>query len=464
MASDSFISRVQQWFFGSLASALLDSSQKERMTEIAVRRAYRSGYQRPALKVKPNQANDNVTLNLIGKAVDQSLSMLFGESIKVDLGGVEDDAPEQDWLDRAWQANGSEILLKRLGMMGADSGICYAKLMPDGKTGPLGGVYPRIIAMDPLFMDVITDPSDWEKVLQYVYEYEVEDPESGKAVKYKQVIRLDGEAWVIEDYKTEPGRSKYELMPDQPTWTFPFSPIVNWQNLPGVSGVIGEPDVTDDIIQLQDRINYAAANINKILRLNAHPRWYATGFGSGQLDTIAWGPEDLLKLPPESMVGSAEMQGDMGGSKEWVSYLTQELYSLMRSVDVSNVKDKLGQLTNFGVKMLYQDALAKNNDKRDLYGEGIVTLSRNMLIMGGVYSTDLEPIRVIWPEPIPTNEKEEIEALVQDMDNGLVSKQTAAQKRGYDWATEQERIAGEKAAEGTVGDEILRLFENGGGL
>ena len=314
-------------------------------------------------------------------------------------------------------------------------------------------------------MDVITDPSDWEKVLQYVYEYEVEDPESGKPVKYKQIIKLDENGkWVIEDWKTEPGRSKYELVDPQPTWDFAFSPIVNWQNLPGVSGVIGEPDVTDDLIQLQDRINYAAANINKILRLNAHPRWYATGFGSGQLGTIEWGPEDLLKLPSESIVGSAEMQGDMGGSKEWVSYLTQELYSLMRSVDVSNVKDKLGQLTNFGVKMLYQDALAKNNDKRDLYGEGIVTLSRNMLIMGGVYSTDLEPIRVIWPEPIPTNEKEEIEALVQDMDNGLVSKQTAAQKRGYDWETEQERITNEKAAEGTVGDAILRLVENGGGL
>jgi hypothetical protein len=171
----------------------------------------------------------------------------------------------------------------------------------------------------------------------------------------------------------------------------------------------------------------------------------------------------MLKLPNDSQVGSAEMSSELEGSREWVKWLTQSLYSLMRSVDVATVKDKLGQLTNFGVRMLYQDALAKNNDKRDLYGEAIEELSRRMLKIGGVYSESLEPIRVVWPEPLPSNEKEEIEAIAKDLDYGLVSAQTASGKRGYDWSVEQERIADEKVAEGSVGDEILRLFETGRG-
>jgi len=459
--ADNFISRLRNWFFGNLSSALMDQQQRERIDEIIVRRAYRGGYQRPSLKVRPNQSNDNVILNLIGKAIDQSLSKLFGESLTVDLGGIEDDAPQQDWLNTSWQLNKGEILLKRLGMMGADSGICYAKLMPDGRIGIDGLVYPRIVALDPLYMIPYPDPSDFETVNKYVYEYEVEDPDTEKYVKFKQVFELEDAAWWILDYQTEPGRDKYELIAEPEQWPYDWSPVLHWQNLPSVAGITGRPDVTDDIIQLQDKINYAASNINKIIRLNAHPRWWASGFGSGQMESVAWGPEDMMKLPNESRVGAAEMQSDLEGSRLWVQWLTQELYSLMRAVDVATVKDKLGQLTNFGVRMLYQDAFAKNNDKRDLYGEAIEELSRRMLIMGGIYSTDLEPIKVIWPEPVPTNEQEESAAIVQDLNAGLISKQTASQERGYDWSIEQDRLAEEQAASGSVGDLIIQSFLSG---
>jgi len=462
--ADNFITNIVDFFMGRLAYAMLDQARREVVDGIVERRAYRQGYQRQSLKVKPNHADDNVSLNLIGKAVDQSLSMLFGESIKVDLGGVEDTDPKQLWLDEAWHINKGEILLKRLGMMGADSGICYAKLIPEARER-MGIAYPRIVAMDPMYMDIYTNPSDYEQVYQYVYEYETEDPESNKSIKFKQMIFI-GETgkWIIEDYKTQPGGNKYELIAEPIIWEYDWSPVLHWQNLPSVAGVYGKPDITDDIIQLQDRINYAASNINKIIRLNAHPRWYATGFGSGQLATIEWGPEQMLKLPSGSEVGSTEMQSELEGSREWVAYLTKELYSIMRSIDVATVKDELGQLTNFGVRMLYQDALAKNHDKRDLYGEAIVELSRRMLEIGGNYDESVEPIRVIWQDPLPNNEKEEIEALSKDVEIGLVSKQTASQKRGYDWSTEQERIEQEQADEDNIGALILRNFETNRGV
>jgi len=466
---DPFLNKMQEWFFGNLSNTLLSQAQRERMSGIAERRAYRDGMQRQSLKVKLSQSDDNVILNNVGKAVDQSLSMLFGESIKVDLGGIDDDDDLQDWLDTAWQLNGGEILLKRLGMMGADSGICYVKLMPEGREDIDGRLYPRMVAMDPMFMEVFTEPSDYERVVRYVYEYETDDPESGKPIRFKQVFKLEDEQWIIEDYKTEPGSDKYELVTGEgvtnpQTWDYDFPPIVHWQNLPSVKGVIGTPDITDDIIRLQDKINYVASNINKIIRLNAHPRWYGTGFASGQLGKMEWGPEDFLKLPTGAEVGSAEMSSELTGSREWVQYLTKELYSLMHAVDVNGVRDKLGQLTNFAVRVLYQDALAKNHDKRDLYGAAIVELSRNMMVMADVYADSAKPINIVWPDPLPTNEQEETLAIKNDMELGLVSRQTASKKRGYDWSVEGERMADEKAAEGSVGEEILRLFETGGNL
>jgi hypothetical protein len=87
-----------------------------------------------------------------------------------------------------------------------------------------------------------------------------------------------------------------------------------------------------------------------------------------------------------------------------------------------------------------------------------------MLEMGGNYDESVEPIRVIWQDPLPSNEKEEIEALSKDVEIGLVSKQTASQKRGYDWSTEQGRIEQEQADEDNIGALILRNFETNRGV
>lgn len=458
---DDVINRIGDWLGSHIADALLSSSQRERMENITQRRSYRDGVQRRSLKVKPGRTDDNVTLNLIGKAVDQSLSMLFGEGIKVDLGGVDDPKDEnQDWLDKAWRVNDQDILLKRLGMMGADSGVCIAKLKPNEREDYTGTAYPRIVAMDPLYTEIKTNPNDWEQILAYVMQYSIKD-ENDKDKTYRQTIKIVDGVWVITDEIADRG-GKFQLTNEE-VWEWDFSPVVSWQNLPSVRDVYGRPDITDDLIRLQDKINYAASNINKIVRMHAHPKTYATGFAAGQAETVEWGPDDLMKLPKEASVGNLEMQSDLIASREWVSYLTKELNSIMRAVDISTVKDKLGQLTNFGVRMMYQDALAKNHDKRDLYGAAIEDLSRRMLQMDGRYNVNFEPITVIWPDPLPSNEKEEVEAYSTDLSLGIVSKQTVSKKRGYDYEAEKERIDQERAEEGNIGTELLNQFIQGRG-
>ena len=62
----------------------------------------------------------------------------------------------------------------------------------------------------------------------------------------------------------------------------------------------------------------------------------------------------------------------------------------------------------------------------------------------------------------PDNVQEEINVLTSDLGNGLVSKQTASKRRGYDWESEQERMQEEAAAGDNVGAAVLRLFNQGG--
>ncbi|MUG33631.1 hypothetical protein, partial [Psychrobacter sanguinis] len=59
---------------------------------------------------------------------------------------------------------------------------------------------------------------------------------------------------------------------------------------------------------------------------------------------------------------------------------------------------------------------------------------------------------IVWSEPLPENEQEEMAAVQGDLNMGIVSKQTASEKRGYDWEeTEQPRIQQEQANNDTLG-------------
>ena len=61
------------------------------------------------------------------------------------------------------------------------------------------------------------------------------------------------------------------------------------------------------------------------------------------------------------------------------------------------------------------------------------------------------------------NEQEETTALQSDMNMGLVSKQTAQEKRGYDHEQEEERMEEEEKSTQDAGGLLLsNFFRNGG--
>jgi hypothetical protein len=120
----------------------------------------------------------------------------------------------------------------------------------------------------------------------------------------------------------------------------------------------------------------------------------------------------------------------------------------------------LGALTNFGLRVLFYDSIAKLNTKQELYGEALQELNHRLLVVGEKSPTDGGA--VVWPDTLPENETEEVQGLQFDLGAGIVSKQTAARDRGYDWEVEQERMDEERAGEGSLGELFLRQFEQGG--
>jgi hypothetical protein len=57
-------------------------------------------------------------------------------------------------------ANKQEILLHKIATLGAESGTCFVKLLPDGVVGRDGKSYVRLVALDPKMCEIETLPSD----------------------------------------------------------------------------------------------------------------------------------------------------------------------------------------------------------------------------------------------------------------------------------------------------------------
>ena len=152
----SIFDNLRDW----LLRPLMDNATRERITFIENNRNYRRGVQPDTMKVRLGRGNDNVTLNLVGLAVNRSVSLLFGNGVEFDMEG-EGETPEQVYIDKMYELNRKEILLHKVAVKGAEAGTAYIKTQPD-QLEKDGVWYPRLVAILPETVTIHTDPEDME--------------------------------------------------------------------------------------------------------------------------------------------------------------------------------------------------------------------------------------------------------------------------------------------------------------
>ena len=444
---------VMDNFRNWLLEPLIGRELVAKATESSLKRDYRRGIHKAPIK----SADDAIIVNFIGLLVDRSVAMLFGREPEFNLPG-ESDAPEQVYIDAVWNANKKMQLLKRAAVYGAETGTCYMKILPDGALTKDGRAIPRLVVLDPATVTMDALPEDIDTIIRYTIAYTITDPITGKDKTTKQVFEHDVETgyWNIT-YSESINGGKWAVTNEQ-VWEWDFAPIVHWHNLPDVGSVYGRPDITDDLIDLQDKINFVSSNTAKIIKYHAYPKTWGRGFAN--VSKVQWGVDDMLMSnDPNALVQNVEMQSDLSSSLSFIRYLRQALFDVSRAVDIDSLSDKLGSLTNFGLRVLYQDALGKLEEKRGLYAEAIVEINHRLLELAGAGDTDGGEVE--WPDVMPENENEIAMAVKSDLELGLVSKQTAAGLRGYTWADEEARMSDEKVAADNVGAALLRAFGQG---
>lgn len=402
-------------------------------------RYYRRRHRKP-LKVRSGQIDDNVLVNMTREVISQSVGMLFGVPPVIELDEVETTEVERT-LRAVFERNGEAIFLQNMATQGALAGHCFVKLLPDP------GIGVRFVRLNPRNVTVFWSPDDYQAVTCYRIQYGDKDAQT------RQDIAPVGDTWLTRDFRRE--RDGKWMLLQEKVWPWAWPPIVDWQNLPEPEEYYGEGDLLN--AELNDVVNFVASNNNRIIKFHGHPKTVGTGVRAEDIKETA--VDGFWAIPnQQANVFNLEMKGDLAAAMGFLELVQGAFYSEHRTVNLVSMKDRLGQMTNFGLRVLFKGATDKLTQKRTLYGAGLVEISRRTLLILGL--GEYRP-RVAWPDPLPLNRSELLAALTTERDLGIVSRATAAADAGRDWDVEQARLQAEQVSEQSVGSLILRAFETG---
>lgn len=410
---------------------------------------YYRGEQPAQLKVKPNQVDDNLILNLYKYIINKGVSFLFGKDVDFQIEEGTETA-EEKYLADVWTANDKMSFLQDVALNGGNCGHCFVEI------APRDGDVPRLINLDPAIVRPQWDADDLDKVLWYKIEYPTLDPVAKELVMKKRMIELQSTGtWLITRYIKRPRDPEY-VQDGQPiVWDYDFPPIVDWKNLPAPNEYFGAADV--DSLAGQDSINFIGSNMKRIIRYHGHPKTIGTGFGAGDVKVD---PDEMIVIPTENgKVFNLEMQSDLAASQNFFDKLVDIYLRVNNTPNMDSTALTLGAQSGFALQVLHTDIMNITETKRRLYGDGIEEINRRVRILAGI--ADPMPTKLIWQNPLPRNQSEQVDQLIKEVDAKFTSRETAQQELGRDPETENARIQAEQAGENTIGAQLLRAFNAG---
>jgi hypothetical protein len=420
---------------------------------------YYGGVMPEPLKKEQDGYNDNVILAKVDQIADKIVSFLLGDGVRWDVGAEDDADTEDSVVEQLWQANRGKLLLHNIALAGALTGHSAVRLEPRE------GDFPRIVHINAKHFTAFWDQSDVERVLWYRLQYTLgtaTTPTSGKRIDYVRGI-FDGQAadherdgWTEVVWQWD--GHKWNITGRQP-WPWPWPPIVDWQNMPRPHEYYGADDVRR-AVALNDALNFVASNYNRILKHHGAPKTIGLGFDAAAIvGSEVGGFYTVNKPKTEADIFNLEMASDLASAREFLSIIAREMWQSARMVDPQTVKDTIGALTNFGLRVLYTDAISKTDTKRQLYGEAFETITQRALELAGQSAPG--EITVQWPDVLPEDTEQISKSLLAELGAGVIDKQTYREIRGYDHEQIVARLEDEQAGEQNLGQKLLSAFAKG---
>lgn len=430
----------------------MGDADMERVQRYMTLRRYYEGNHKRHLKrrrtINGEGPDDNVTINLSRRVVDKGISFLFGKPLAWQLSETSD-TPAEQFLRDVW---GSEekrmMLLIELAQNGGVTGDFFVQIVPPAE----GEDLPRVINLDPARVFVRTDPNDIEKEWAFEIRYSAGNS-LARTIHTKQVDGAFWETWT--EVHTPAG---WTATSDPQVWPFTWPMILHGKNLPNANSYYGKSDLED--ADINDTINMVASNMNRTVRIFAHPTIWARGFGSK--DSIsADNTQMFFSTNDNATMGAIDAGKDLRSGFDLLAVLRTAFAEITGVPQSDPDRLKIGAQSGFSLRVLFNDLVLKTGIKRASYGAALVEINRRLCEMMGYGEKNV--CKLHWLDPLPVDEREINDGDQFEIDNGIASKQTIATKRGRDWTLEQVRMAEERRSESNIGAELLAAFEAGPG-
>lgn len=436
-----------------------DAERVERLKMIDEAWRYYEGRHQAPLKVEPGEKDDNIILNLCQRVIDKTVEFM-GVPAKIELPDKDDNSDtvstEQAKLNEFWKLNDLEAFLEDVEQSGSLAGHVFLKLSNDDET-------PAVMLLDPRLVTAFWNVSNIKQTLFYRLQWQM-----GKLLMRQDIVPnwlLAGEqraadsadqGWTIIEYSKPSNRRLWTEDTRDDEWE--LSPIIEWKNRKQAHQWYGVSDLRDG--KLNDSVNFIASNTGKIIKFHAHPHSFGTGFTAEEVEATS--VDGFVSIPnPDAKVYNVEMQSDLASSMNFLNKLENAFFATHRVIDISTIKDKLGQITNFGVRMIFSDMLDMVNSKRATYGKGIAEVSRRALLLMGI--AEAQAPKVTWDDPLPINRLEQLQSAEKEAALGTASTETLATELGRNFKIEETKIANEAQKESDRQmTSVLKLNEMGG--
>src|SRR5260221_3672705 len=373
--------------------------------------AYQGRLPKPFRRTDPSEPDLNVMDNRCEPIVSTGIDFLYGDKIEfevVDEDGETADEQAQTYLDAFWDANNKMPTLKELGQNAAVFGHCFVKIVPDDlDTAP----YPFLDVMNPQPMTVVTNPANVHKILRYAFTYADVD-EHGDIVERRQltVRELDSKSpnyggLRIHDQERRSGLSDaptgtitpldpqrmaqsdlgwVDLEGSPAVWSDLWAPVDDCKNLPESNQYWGKADLRLDIIHLNECLNFALSNRNRIIYFQGNPKDVLFGGHAREIDVSVAG---MLCIPNTSArIDHIEMTSDLGAVEKHIEDLSIAIDRLSHvpSVATGEISKLPGTPSGVALKVVYRPLLAQTMTKRNLVGPLLIRICQHVLELGNL--------------------------------------------------------------------------------
>ena len=406
----------------ALRAAAADELRQRREAHTLAWRYY-EGRHRRHFAFRPGEPDDHVTINLLRQAVDRTVAFLVPDFPGLELDERAETGAER-WLRAAWDAAGGARALQKMARFGCLDGHVFVRVVPDAP-------FPRLVILNPANVIAFWQADDHERVLWY----EVHWSAGGADFRQDIVRESMGDpagGWLIRDWRRE-GESW--VLTGEAGWPYALGPVIDWQHDLAPDRFYGAGEALN--LSLNDRVNRIASDMSRILRFHAAPRTVGIGFEAE--DVTATAIDTLWTInTPDAKVYNLEMSGDLSSSMGFLEFCARAFMAERRVVMLRGEAEDMRHLTNLGIRALFMDSIGRAAELRRGYAEGIIGLSRRLLMLNGMPHTGR--ISLNWPDALPVDSAEAVGVLARERALGIISRETAARSRGYDWLLERDRL------------------------